>query len=400
MSSIIIYQPNEPLGKQGGMERATHQLACLLRDEGHRIMLLCREKNRLGEHYETPVPLTFIPPNLNKEEEGKFVNNLISRENAKVIIDQTEGGIIGRWGIFSTRREIQSSSLKLIAVQHSSQYSYLKYYRLIQKKSFSGSFTGRIKSMIYHGLYLGMKKCRAQLLQKTLFQNLISNYDRIVTLSKGAVTEFRLLCPQASASQFAVIPNSITLLPQHKPIQKERRCLFVGRLDNKAKGIDRLLRIWKSVEEKNSNWHLDIVGDGQDAAWLQDMARNLRLNNVSFEGFQQPKSYYDRSSLFCMTSTFEGFGMVLIEAMQHGCIPIAFDSYPAVRDIIIPGKTGELIQPFDESEYINKIIALFENQERLSSMAENAVHHVSRFSDKTVATAWNHVIQDLVKEKN
>ena len=48
MSNIIIYLPNEPLGKQGGMEKATHQLACLLRDSGHNVSLLCQQKNRLN----------------------------------------------------------------------------------------------------------------------------------------------------------------------------------------------------------------------------------------------------------------------------------------------------------------------------------------------------------------
>ena len=48
MSNIVIYLPNEPLGKQGGMERATHRLAAMLAGEGHRVTLLCRNKNRLG----------------------------------------------------------------------------------------------------------------------------------------------------------------------------------------------------------------------------------------------------------------------------------------------------------------------------------------------------------------
>ncbi len=51
MKNIVIYLPNEPLGKQGGMERVTHHLAAMLAGEGHRVTLLCRNKNRLGEEY-------------------------------------------------------------------------------------------------------------------------------------------------------------------------------------------------------------------------------------------------------------------------------------------------------------------------------------------------------------
>lgn len=62
------------------------------------------------------------------------------------------------------------------------------------------------------------------------------------------------------------------------------------------------------------DWHLDIVGDGPDAAALKELAERLRLSNVSFEGFRNPAPYYRRASIFCMTSTFEGFGLVLPEA--------------------------------------------------------------------------------------
>ena len=136
MSNIIIYLPNEPLGKQGGMEKATHQLACLLRDSGHNVSLLCQQKNRLNVPYRPPVPLIFIPQKLNKKEKRNFINDLIRQKQTELIIDQTEGGIIGKYGIFKNRKQIQSNKIKFVAVQHSSQYTYLKYYRFIKKKHF------------------------------------------------------------------------------------------------------------------------------------------------------------------------------------------------------------------------------------------------------------------------
>lgn len=61
MSNIVIYLPNEPLGKQGGMERATHRLAAMLAGEGHRVTLLCRNKNRLGKNTCLRLDLVFFP---------------------------------------------------------------------------------------------------------------------------------------------------------------------------------------------------------------------------------------------------------------------------------------------------------------------------------------------------
>ncbi len=250
MSNIIIYLPNEPLGKQGGMEKATHQLACLLRDSGHNVSLLCQQKNRLNVPYRPPVPLIFIPQKLNKKEKRNFINDLIRQKQTELIIDQTEGGIIGKYGIFKNRKQIQSNKIKFVAVQHSSQYTYLKYYRFIKKKHFENSFSGRLKNFIYNNIYLNIKRLRACILQKKLFRDLTLNYDRIITLSSGGIGEFQKIYSKTPSCKLAAIPNVIPDLAQNTPpCQKECRCLFVGRLDNAAKGIDRLLRIWKFLKK-------------------------------------------------------------------------------------------------------------------------------------------------------
>jgi len=401
MSNIIIYLPNEPLGKQGGMERATHQLACLLRDSGHNVSLLCQQKNRLGEPYAPPVPLTFIPEKLNKTGKREFINDLIRQRQTELIIDQTEGGIIGRYGFFKTRKQIKSDKVKLAAIQHSSQYTYLKYYRIIKKKPFADSVSGRLKNFTYNNIYLGIKRLRACLLQKKLFRDLVLNYDQIITLSQGGIAEFRKIYSKAPSDKLTTIPNILPGSTRNVPLcRKERRCLFVGRLDNGAKGIDRLLRIWKILEKELPEWFLDIVGNGQDADMLKEMAHRLNLKNVSFEGFQDPVPYYERSSFLCLTSTFEGFGLVLAEAIQHGCVPLAFDSYPAARDIILPGKTGELVQPFNEQEYASKLASLAARPKDLAILAENARKHIQKFSPEKISIQWNDLIQHLLYQKN
>lgn len=67
------------------------------------------------------------------------------------------------------------------------------------------------------------------------------------------------------------------------------------------------------------------------------------LEHVSFEGFQQPKPYYERASILLFTSEYEGFPLVLAECMSFGVIPVVYDSYSAVRDIIDDGKDGVVI---------------------------------------------------------
>lgn len=209
MSNIVIYLPNEPLGKQGGMERATHRLAAMLAGEGHRVTLLCRNKNRLGEEYVPPTDLVFIPASLRREEEQDFLLNLIKERGIETIIDQTEGGIVGRWGIFRRRGHMNGVSVKLIAVQHSSQYTYLKHYRTVNRKPAGRGLIGKTRSFFYNTFILALKKCRAVLLQRSLFRELASDYDQIVTLSEGGIEEFKKLCPSVPGNKLSCIPNIV-----------------------------------------------------------------------------------------------------------------------------------------------------------------------------------------------
>lgn len=394
MSNIVIYLPNEPLGKQGGMERATHGLAEMLRDAGHRVLLLCREKNRLGETYFPPVPLNFLPPGLSRREEQEYLRKLLWEEKTDILIDQTEGGITGRWGIFNNRPQMEEDGLKLIAVQHSSQYSSLRYYHLVHRRRGASAFSGKLRDFLFNAFVLPLKRRRAWRLQKSLFRELAANYDHIVTLSRGGMEEFRLLAPGTPAEKLAAIPNALAPLEDRPvPQEKEQRVLFVGRLDNSVKGVDRLLRIWARAGKALPDWHLDIVGDGPDAESLKKLARELHLTNVSFEGFRNPAPYYRRSSIFCLASTFEGFGLVLPEAMQHGCVPMAFNSYAAVRDLILPDRTGILVQPFDEEEYADRLIRLMQDAPLRAAMAQAGPQYAAHFSPACVVREWNSLFQ-------
>lgn len=388
MSNIVIYLPNEPLGKQGGMERATHQLAVMLAGKGHRVTLLCRNRNRLGESYMPPADLIFMPASLSRRQEQDFLANLVRERGIETIIDQTEGGIAGRWGIFRHRGDMRGISIRLIAVQHSSQYTYLTYYQSINQRKPGRGIAGKTSSFFHNAFILKLKKYRAVWLQRKLFRELASDYDQIVTLSEGGIDEFKKLCPSVPADKLVCIPNIVEPAVIPKGLRKEYRCLFVGRLHNASKGVDRLLRIWKKVEEACPEWRLDIVGDGPDADILKESAKRLELSRITFHGFRNPAPYYSRASVFCMTSTFEGFGLVLVEAMQHGCVPVAFDSYPAVRDIISRGENGILIPPFQEETYADALISLMNNPDELKKFSLQSLHVSRKFSPARLAPRW------------
>lgn len=188
-------------------------------------------------------------------------------------------------------------------------------------------------------------------------------------------------------------PNSFPL--QTSLFKKKKEIIYVGRLDNRSKKVGRLIKVWSKVGKKYPDWNLTIVGDGPDRNQLEVLKKKYQVGNLTFEGFQSPIEYYKRASIICMTSSFEGFPMVLVEAMQFGCVPIAFDSFEAIHDVIIPEKTGELVKPFKIKDYINKLSNLIDDDTKRTTMSDAASMYVARFDVKTIADRWEYILETL-----
>lgn len=118
---ILLYNSNEPLPQQGGMERVTDLLAKALLNVGYEVTLLCKYSNRLGKTYNAPTDILYLPGN---KDNRRFLETLVIERNIYCIIDQTEGDIVGRFGIFRHREDFKSK-VKLIAVQHNSTRAIL-----------------------------------------------------------------------------------------------------------------------------------------------------------------------------------------------------------------------------------------------------------------------------------
>lgn len=388
--NVLIYNSNEPLPKQGGMERVTDTLASLLKSAGHEVFLLCCYPNRLKEVYNPPVPLEFVPDFINRIKAQEFILNFIKNKQIDCIIDQTEGGIVGKYGFFNNRKPL--GAIKLIAVLHNSAKAQINAMPYYLKRDMSV----KVLQWFYDRVYVKLRQIRAVMLRKYLYYCLNIDYDKIVLLSPAFISEFQEFCPKINTAKLVAIPNPNTFeIPQGAHFSKDKIVLFVGRLENLSKGVDRLLRIWSKIYRQHQDWHLILVGDGSDRQKLEDLAKELDLRNYIFKGFQSPLPYYKKSSIFCMTSNFEGFGMVLTEAMQCGTVPMAFDSYSAVHDIIDSGKNGYIIPAFDEDEYAVKLSELMTEGKRLVQMSSLAKEKSEIFSKENVKNEWINLLSRL-----
>lgn len=180
---------------------------------------------------------------------------------------------------------------------------------------------------------------------------------------------------------------------------KERIVLIVSRLSDRDKRISLLLKVWAEIEnkEETESWRLVIVGGGNDQDSLCQLAQNLSLKKCSFEGPRKNViDYYRRASIFIFASSNEGWGMVLTEAMQMGCVPIAFGTYSALLDIIKNGENGIIVEEGNIPKYVEELLSLMRDTARREQMAKNAVSYSKQFAIGTIADKWVHLFKKIM----
>lgn len=220
--------------------------------------------------------------------------------------------------------------------------------------------------------------------------------DCVVLLSESYVPVFRQFVRGGNA-RFAAIGNGLSFSGQPDgECGKRKEVLVVGRLSERAKRISRALRIWKIIEESGryGAWRLKIVGSGPDEGFYRRLARKLHLRQVCFEGKQDPLPYYSRASILLMTSSYEGFGMVLTEAQQMGVVPVAFDSYSALHDIIRHGRNGLVVRNGDLRDFCRQLAGLMDSPEERARLALNARRDCLLFSEDRIMDKWAAVLAD------
>ena len=142
--------------------------------------------------------------------------------------------------------------------------------------------------------------------------------------------------------------------------------------------------------------HLRQVGDGEDLQYYKEYVANQGMMNVQFEGQQDPFPYYQKASVFMMTSAFEGWPMTLMEGMQNGCVPIVFDSFKAVYDIIENGKDGIIVPDGKVDVYVDRLAHLMQNTEQREKMAHAGLESCQRFYQERITEIWLNLFEKLV----
>lgn len=196
-----------------------------------------------------------------------------------------------------------------------------------------------------------------------------------------------------------VIPNAAKLVSKRYSDVKNKRVIAVGRLDYQ-KGFDRLIQVWELVQKtgKYTDWNLDIFGQGEWKEWLQLLIDEKHLSDTLHINKPTNRIYeeYAKSSIIVMTSNYEGFGMVLVEAMACGVPAIAFDCQCGPKDIIQPGENGLLVRNGDIEGLATAMMKLMDDAAYRQRLSENAKGIISTYAEETVMQQWITLFTTLV----
>ena len=240
------------------------------------------------------------------------------------------------------------------------------------------------QSKLFHHQYnrsglMGLAdKVRARMDEK-----LVRRFDRFVVLTEEDARMW------GDIPGLRVIPNAANFIAERYSDCSTKRVVAVGRLDYQ-KSFDRLVLAWEKVHEEVPDWTLDIFGQGEWKDMLQKMIDErglqgcVKLNaptrNIGEE--------YANSSMLVMSSHYEGFPMVMIEAMACGLPVVSFDFKCGPRDIITPGENGLIVSDGDIDGLADAMIKLMRDDEQRKRMGENAKKVVDTFSEEKVMGKW------------
>lgn len=380
----------------GGVQRVVSVLANEL-SEKHEVEIICtsqKEKKStnfydLNENIKVIYNLELIKINLIKKIIYKLLKILNSNSN-----------------IFNNRNKV----LEEIYYPTTIRNKFVKYINNINYDiviGVEGKYSlllGMIKNRInikaigwFHNSYEAYfeTKNRYYWRMNTLFKKYIRCLDRCIVLTEHD----KSLLKKNMGLDCVRIYNPVSFLSENKSVGNNQNIICVARLVEQQKGLDMLIDAFEIVSKKHNDWKLMIVGDGPDKDKLIKKINIKNLNDkIKIIHHQKDiKKYYLNSDLFVSSSRWEGFGLVITEAMECGLPVVAFNN-SGPSEIITNNINGFLVPKNDIISLAEIIHYLINNEKERKEISQKAILRAKDFSQENITEQWENILQQILGE--
>lgn len=366
----------------GGMERVLlNKVRYFVEEKGWDVTVVTTDQHDRPSFYPFPEGVKMIDLGINYSDDngkpffkklfGYFKRRLLHKRLFKIVLEQERPDVVDCFypGECSFVPGLKDGSMKVMEL-HQSKLFHHQYNR--------------------SGLMGLADKVRAW-----MDDRLVRRFDRFVVLTNEDAGLW------GEMPGIRVIPNAANFIADKYSDCSAKRAIAVGRLDYQ-KSFDRLILVWEKVRQQMPDWSLDIFGQGEWKDMLQQMIDErglgecVKLNAPTKEIGKE----YAESSMLVMSSHYEGFPMVMIEAMACGLPAVCFDFKCGPRDIIEEGENGLIVPDGDIAGLADALVRLMKDDELRKRMGENAKKVVETYSEEKVMNKWVNLYEEAIAYKS
>ena len=381
MKIVYIYSQ---LTISGGADRVLTDKANYLTEHGYDITIIT--ESQMGRPVVFPLSPKVKLIDMGIDFDKQYGHNIfyrgflylryirIYKEKLKKILLEIKPDIVitlmGRSLDFIT--SIQDGSIK-IGETHTTK-KHLRSYHLLEEKG-------------------GFHKYLARSLRKKQIAS-ATKLDALVLLTKQDAEDWN------DVTKTYVIPNAMPHIPTESSSLTNKQAIMVGRY-NDAKGYEYITEAWETVHKRHPEWLLNIYGSGEMhddvERWIKE--RGLQETMIMHEPTKQITQKYLDSSLCIMSSRYEGFPLVIMEAMSCGVPCVSFDCPFGPRNIIKDGEDGILVDYLNTKALADSICKVIEDESFRKRLGTNAKKNIQRFSQDAIMQQWQDLFHSLIKNR-
>lgn len=380
--NILFYYGRAILPHDGGIASISLSLIEGLHNAGHTISELGKQDLGKGTFLDRQL---FLPSKDTLSKENiDYVCQLLNHLSIDVVINQQPIDDIAEELWIQVKKQ---TGIRIISSMHNPVTLSAKNFALTKEfelKNKGKQWIGKILELaIVKFILLKLYVLR----NRKRYQKIVDNSDDVVVLCDGMREELIEMIGHDDA-KIRIIPNFLKAVPGLVPFsEKENIVVWCGQINFTVKRLDVMLQLWKDMQTTHSDWKLYILGDGPDLHRAKQLAADLRLERISFEGRVNPADYYRKAKIVVTTSSYESFSLVTLEAMAYSAIPVGFKTFPAAPFLLGDAYEKLFANPYNRDEVLSCIKTL-EDEECYQEIQAYLYQRAQSFTLDSVLNKW------------